>query len=508
VSDVPDLQPHDVHNKTLLDNVHPSDWENPTPEGRYNLVVIGGGTAGLISAIGAAGLGAKVALIERHFLGGDCLNHGCVPSKGVIGAARVAHTIRESAEFGMRVPDSWEIDFGVAMERMRRIRADISGHDSAKRFQSLGVDVYLGQARFVDGEHVEVGDSRLRFKKAVIATGARASLPPIPGLAESGCYTNETIFSLTERPTHLAIIGGGPIGCELAQAFQRLGSQVTLLEVAPEILIREDPDAAEVVRRSILADGVVARTGVKISRVETSGGKTQIVLEGDGGEEHVEADTLLVAAGRAPNVADLGLEGVGVDFDERKGVKVDDTLRTTNPRIYACGDVCQALKFTHAADAAARIVIRNTLFPFLPKSKSSKLLIPWVTYTSPEIAHVGITEHDAKANDVAIDTITVALAENDRAQLEGDTEGVLKIHVAKGTDRILGGTLVSAHAGESIGELTLAISQGVKLGKFSGVIHPYPTQAEVFKRAGDAMMRTKFKPWVAKLFSWIIARQR
>jgi pyruvate/2-oxoglutarate dehydrogenase complex dihydrolipoamide dehydrogenase (E3) component len=508
VNNIPDLLPNDTHNQTLLDNVHPADWQNPTPQGRYNLVVIGGGTAGLITAIGAAGLGAKVALIERHFLGGDCLNHGCVPSKGIIGAARVAHTIRESARFGMDVPDGWKINFGAAMERMRRIRSEISAHDSAQRFQDLGVDVFLGAARFVDDEHVAVADTQLHFKKAVIATGARAFVPPIPGLEEAGYLTNETVFSLTERPTRMVIVGGGPIGCELAQAFQRLGTQVTVIDMAPEILPREDADAGAIVRASMDHDGVAFLTGAAIKSVAKTGNTTQIELDIDGELSKVETDTVLIAVGRAPNVDGMNLDNVGVQYTPQQGIVVDDTLRSTNPRIYACGDVCQRYKFTHAADAAARIVIRNTLFPFRPKSKFSKLVIPWVTYTAPEIAHVGLSEEDAKTQGIPIDTITVAMAENDRAQLDGDTDGLLKIHVAKGTDRILGGTLVSAHAGESIGELTLAITQKIGLGKFAGVIHPYPTQAEVFKRAGDAMMRKKFKPWIARLFSRIITWQR
>ena len=508
MSNVPDLQPNDTYNQTLLNNVHPADWQNPTPEGRYNLVVIGGGTAGLICAIGAAGLGAKVALIERHFLGGDCLNHGCVPSKGVIAAARAAHTIRTGAEFGMEVPDTWRVNFGVAMERMRRIRSEISAHDSAQRFQDLGVDVFLGEAQFVDNDHIAVDDARLHFKKAVIASGARAFVPDVPGLAESGYYTNETIFSLTERPARLAVLGAGPIGCELAQAFQRLGSQVTLIQSAPEILHREDSDAAAIVRKQLLAEGIVSHTNATLTKVEKAAGGLQLHVDKENGSEQIDADVLLVATGRTPNVAGMGLEAVGVKFDARHGVEVDDTLRTTNPKIFACGDVCQALKFTHAADAAARIVIRNALFPFLPKSKFSSLVIPWVTYTAPEIAHVGLSQHEADEKGIAIDTICIPLDGNDRAQLDGDTEGLLKIHVAKGSDRILGGTLVSAHAGESIGELTLAITQKLKLGKFAGVIHPYPTQAEVFKRAGDAMMRQRFKPWLAKVFAKVMAWQR
>jgi len=508
VTKIEPIEPQDSYNQTLVDNVHPADWVNPTPSGRYNLVVIGAGSAGLIAAIGAAGLGAKVALIERHLMGGDCLNHGCVPSKGVIGAARAAHAVRTAGDFGVRVPEGVEVDFGAAMQRMRRIRSEISHHDAAQRFQDQGVDVYLGSASFVDDSHIEVDGTTLGFTKAVIATGARAFVPPIAGLEEVDYLTNETVFSLTERPARMAVLGGGPIGCELAQAFQRLGSQITLIDMSPEILPREDAEAARCVRECMARDGVAFVTGAKVTRVEKCGGGTRIHVSQDGSVSSVDCDALLIAVGRAPNVDGLNLEAVGVEYTAQAGVQVDDTLRTTNPRIYACGDVCLAHKFTHVADASARIVIRNTLFPFLPKSRYSKLVIPWVTYTDPEIAHVGLSEQGAKDAGIAIDTITIPIAENDRAKLDGETEGLLKVHVAKGKDRILGATLVSAHAGESISELTLAITQGIGLSKLSGVIHPYPTQAEVLKRAGDAMMKRRFKPWIAKLFAWVIARQR
>lgn len=508
MSDPVTIEPNDEYNQALVANVHPADWVNPTPQGRYNLAVIGAGTAGLITAIGAAGLGAKVALIERHLLGGDCLNHGCVPSKGVIGAARAAHAVRTAGDFGIRVPGGWDVDFGAAMARMRRIRSEISHHDSARRFRDLGVDVYLGAAAFVDDTHIAVDGTTLEFTKAVIATGARAFVPPIPGLEDTGYLTNETVFSLTERPARLAVIGGGPIGCELAQAFQRLGSQVTLIDLAPEILPREDAVAARIVRASMARDGVVFVTGAKVQRVEKSGTATRIHLGQDGVVTSVETDALLVAVGRAPNVDGLNLDAVNVAHSPQAGVEVDDTLRTANPRIYACGDVCQVHKFTHVADAAARIAIRNTLFPFLPKSRYSKLVIPWVTYTDPEIAHVGLSERDAAERNIAIDTVTVSLAENDRARLDGHTAGLLKVHVATGSDRILGATLVSPHAGETVSELTLAITRKIGLGKFSAVIHPYPTEAEVLKRAGDAVMRRRFKPWLAALFARVMSWQR
>lgn len=502
------VEPQDAHNATLVANVHPHDWVNPTPAGRYNLVVIGAGTAGLVTAIGAAGLGAKVALIESHFMGGDCLNVGCVPSKAIIHAAREAARLRKAGAVGIRVNGSVEVDFAAVMERMRRLRAGISHHDSARRFQDAGVDVFLGRGRFVDSETVEVGECRLKFRKAVIATGARAYVPPVEGLAEAGYYTNETIFSLTECPARLLVVGGGPIGCEMAQTFQRLGSQVTQVEMSPMILPREDPDAVAIVAAAMEEDGVDFRFNATLSRVSGGNGAKRAHLTQDGTEATVDVDAILIAVGRAPNVDGLELEKVGVDYDVRHGVKVDDFLRTTNPRIFAAGDICMAYKFTHAADFAARIVIRNTLFPFLPKSRLSRLTIPWATYTDPEIAHVGLSEREAKERDLDIDTFVVPMNSVDRAILEGEERGLLKVHVEKGNDKILGATLVSSHAGESIGELSLAITQGIGLGKVANVIHPYPTQAECIRKSGDLYNKTRLTPFVKGLFERLIAWQR
>ncbi len=502
------VEPQDEFNQELVAHVHPADWQNPAPAGRYNLVVIGAGTAGLVTAAGAAGLGAKVALIERHLMGGDCLNYGCVPSKALISAAKACAHVRGAGEFGVRVPGGATVDFGAVMERMRRLRAGISRHDSAARFKELGIDVYIGGGKFLDNNTIEVAGRQLKFKKAVIATGARAFTPPIPGLEEAGFHTNESIFSLTERPKRLLVVGAGPIGCELAQTFRRLGAQVTQVEMAPQILPREDQDAAEIVAKAMARDGVNFIFNARVKRVEAADGAKRVHIERDGQEEIVETDAILIGVGRAPNVGGLNLNGVGVDFDERAGVKVDDTLRTTNPSIYACGDICQLYKFTHTADAAARIVIQNTLFPFLPKGKLSALTIPWCTFTDPEIAHVGLAEHDARAQGIAIDTFTIAMNTVDRAILDGSEDGLLKVHVKKGTDKILGATMVSAHAGESISELTLAITQKIGLGKISGVIHPYPVQAEAIKKAGDAFKRTKLTPFVAKVFKWLIGIQR
>ncbi|PSN77259.1 FAD-containing oxidoreductase, partial [filamentous cyanobacterium CCP4] len=444
------------------------------------------------------GLGLKVALVEKSLMGGDCLNVGCVPSKCVIRSSRVVADMREAAPFGIQPPEQIEVDFAAVMDRMRQIRADISHHDSVERFSNLGIDVFLGEARFIDSKTVQVGDGRLPFKKAVIATGARARRPEVPGLAEAGFLTNETVFSLTERPRRLAVIGGGPIGCELAQAFHRLGSEVTLLHNHGHLLNREDADAAAIVQQQLRKEGLNLLLEARLERVETTAtGKMLHYSQTDAaGTQTVEVDEILVGAGRVPNVDGLNLEAVGVEYDRRRGVVVNDHLQTTNPRIFAAGDICMDWKFTHAADAAARIVIKNALFaPFgLGRSKLSSLVMPWVTYTDPEIAHVGLYAHVAKQQGIEADTIEIPFSSVDRALADGESDGFLKILHPKGSDKILGATIVARHAGEMISEITLAIVTGQGLSALSGVIHPYPTQAEAIKKAADAYRRTLLTP--------------
>ncbi|MEM9154512.1 MAG: mercuric reductase [Cyanobacteria bacterium P01_F01_bin.33] len=492
------VAPMDEHNIRLVANVHPSDWVNPTPTDTYDLIAIGAGTAGLVTAKGAAGLGVglKVALIERHLMGGDCLNVGCVPSKCLIRSGRVAAQMRDSERYGVKSPDAIEVDFARVMERMREVRATISPIDSAKAAKGAGVDMYLGSARFTGPDTLEVGGQTLRFKKAVITTGARAVRPRIEGIEDVGYLTNETVFSLTERPRRLAVIGGGPIGCELAQAFQRLGSQVTLLHRGSHILNKEDADAAEIVQEVLLREGIQLVLGCTLKRAyKTPEGKT-LVFECNGQEESVTVDEVLAGAGRAPNVEGLNLEAVGVEYDTRKGVVVNDFLQTTNPKIYAAGDICMNWKFTHAADAAARIVLKNTLFsPFgFGKYKLSSLVMPWATFTDPEIAHVGIYEHEAAAQGIDIKTIKIDFDDLDRALADGETEGFAKIHYKPGSDTILGATIVATHAGEMISEITTAMVGGVGLSTMAGSIHPYPTQSEAIKKAADAYRRTLLTP--------------
>lgn len=509
------VPPDDAFNRALVNNVHPPRWVNPEPVDRYNLVVIGAGTAGLVTAAIAAGIGAKVALIEQHLLGGDCLNVGCVPSKGVIRASRAWAQLRQAEEFGVRIPDGTRYDFGVAMARMRRLRARISHTDSAHRYKGLGVDVFIGEGRFTGPDTIRVGgvggvgEKTLAFKKAAICTGARAVAPAIAGLREAGYLTNETIFTLTTLPRRLAVIGAGPIGCEMAQAFARFGSRVTLLERMGHILTREDADAAEVVQAQMNRDGVELVCDAAITRVEVRSKEKIIHYAMDGSMKELSVDEILVGLGRAPNVEGLGLENVGVDYDTRAGVKVNERLQTTNPRIYAAGDICFPFKFTHTADAMAQMVIQNALFPHplgLGYASTSSLVIPWCTYTDPEIAHVGMYEADAVAKGLEVETYTYRLDEVDRAILDGEEEGFARIHVQKGRDRILGATIVAAHAGEMISELTALMTAGLGLKAITGTIHPYPTQAEVIKKVANAWRKAHFtesqKKILSKWFAW------
>jgi len=506
MSELPQIQPDTPENWELADDVRPTGWVNPEPAGRYNLVVVGAGTADLVAAAGAAGLGARVALVERHLMGGDCLNYGCVPSKGLIRASRAVHDARTSAEFGIKGTEEISCDFAAAMDRMRRLRAAISAHDSARRFRDdLGVDIFIGNGRFIGSNCVEVGGKQLYFKKAAVCTGARAASPEIPGLAEAGYLTNETVFSLTELPPRLAVIGAGPIGCELAQAFSRFGNRVTLIEQAPQILGREDRDAAAVLAETLVREGIDLRLGTGITRVELRNAERIMHLEREGRLEELVIDRILVGVGRTPNTEGLGLEAAGIAWD-KNGVTVNDTLQTSNPRVYAAGDICSPWKFTHTADAQARILIANALF--MGRQRSSALTIPWCTYTDPEIAHVGLYETGAQQKGIQVTTLTVPLAEVDRAVLDGETKGFARVHIKKGTDKILGATIVARHAGEMINEFSLAITSGLGLGAIARTIHPYPTQAEVIRKLADAHNRTRLTPFVKKVLSGWLKWQR
>jgi len=506
--------PDDEHNRILVGNVHPPQWVNPEPDGRYNMVVIGAGTAGLITAVVSASLGAKVALIEKHLMGGDCLNVGCVPSKGVIRAARAWADVKRAEEFGVHVPAGVKYDFAAAMERMRKLRARISHTDSAHRYKSLGVDVYIGSATFTSPDTIAVeghaGNRTLTFSKAAICTGARAATPSTSGLKEAGYLTNETVFSLIELPRRLGVIGAGPIGCELAQSFARFGSEVYLVEAMHGIMPQEDRDAAEIVLKSMQRDGVkLLCCGKDMQVYKTEAGK-RMTVHSHGQQYEITVDEILVGVGRTPNVEGLNLEGAGVEY-EKQGVKVNANLQTTNPRIYAAGDVCSKYKFTHAADAMAQIVIQNALFPHpfgLGKANVENLIMPWATFTEPEVAHVGMYEADAKAKGLEVETYTFKLDEVDRAILDGEDEGFARIHIQKGTDKVLGATVVAARAGDMIGEFSVLMKAGAGAGTLAATIHPYPTQAEVNKRVVNLWRKAHFTDRTKKILTWLFSKMR
>lgn len=503
------VAPLDEHNAKLLDLTHPKAWVNPTPKASYNLVVIGAGTGGLVSAAGSAGLGARVALIESHLLGGDCLNVGCVPSKALLRCAKAAVAAHHAADFGIRINGDITVDFGYIMERMRRLRAGIAPNDSVQRFtKDVGVDMFMGRGRFTGRNTVEVNGVTLNFAKAVIATGGTAAIPPIPGLAEAPYLTNATLFNLTELPPRLGIIGAGPIGLEMAQAMQRFGSTVTVFARDTHILPKEDPDAAQLVAASLRRDGVTFELGAKLKRIESQNGQppVTVVLETDAGERAFEFDALLMATGRKPAINGLGLDDAGVEYDERMGIHVDDGLRTSNPDVFAVGDVASKYQFTHMADFMARMVIRNALF--FGRDKFSNFLIPWVTYTDPEVAHVGLYEKDLQARDIAYSTFTREFSDVDRAIVDSETEGFVKIHVKKGSDQILGATIVGSHAGDMISEITVAMQSGMGLGKLASVIHPYPTVAEAIRQCGDAYNRARLTPTVRGIFDRLMSLRR
>lgn len=493
------IEPFDRFNQELISHVHPPDWINPEPRARYHLVVVGAGTGGLVSAAIAAGLGARVALVERHLMGGDCLNVGCVPSKAVIAAARSWRAAAESGENfgGPRIEGTGS--FADAMQRMRRLRAGVSRVDSASRYRELGVDVFLGEGRFGGPDTVVVGGKSLRFRRAIIATGTRPATPSIPGLERSGFLTNETIFTLTELPRRLAVIGAGPVGCELAQAFARFGAEVTVINQHARILPREDPDASRIVERAMERHGVRLLHQATTLGVEVRDGQRVLRVERDGRVEEIIGDQILAATGRVSDLDGLGLEAAGVKHRSGR-LTVDDRFRTSNPRIYAVGDVSSRWQFTHAADAQARLVIGNALFFGLGGGRSSRLVMPRVTYTTPEIAHVGMDQQEALAAGHELHTITVPLHDVDRAVLDGQDEGFFRVHLGKGSDRMLGATLVAEHAGDMIGEIGLAMTAGVGLGGIGSTIHPYPTQGEVFRKAADAWRRTRLTPGAKRVF--------
>jgi pyruvate/2-oxoglutarate dehydrogenase complex dihydrolipoamide dehydrogenase (E3) component len=485
-------------------------------QGTYNVVVIGAGTAGLVTAAGTAGLGGRVALVERHKMGGDCLNVGCVPSKALIRSSRVAALMRR-ADLVALDPHRPAIDFAAVSRRVRELRAKIAPHDSVERFEGLGVDVFLGDAVLESPHTVRVGADLLRSRNIVLATGGRAAVPDLPGLKEAGTFTNETIFERESAPGRLLVMGGGPIGCELAQALGRLGAEATLVDRGAQLLHREDPEVAALVKARMEREGIrVILRGRVESVVPGRGGphRVKVRQEADAGaparEIDVEADTILIASGRRPNVEGMGLEKVGVAFGPR-GVEVDPYLRTSRPNIYAAGDVCGPYLFTHFAEYQARIVVRNILVsPLLGlgRARADYRVVPWCTFTEPEVARVGLNETEAARAGVPFDVHRIPYPEIDRAVLESEETGLVKVIAAKGRATILGATIAGAEAGELIHELALAMREGIGLSALSSMMHIYPTLSQGAQRAGDAFMRTRLTPGTRALFSRLYAWQR
>jgi len=467
---------------------------------QFDLIAIGGGTAGLVSAAGAAYLGARVALVERERLGGDCLWTGCVPSKALIASARAAQIRRDSGRLGI-LGKARPVEFGDVMESMRAAREVVSHHDDPARFRAMGVEVISGSAEFIAAHTIRVGDRTLRAKRIVIATGAHPGLPPIPGLAEAGCLNHQTVFDLTAAPASMAVIGAGPIGVEFAQLFQRLGVPVVVLEVAPQILPREDPQAAAVVRLALEREGVTVHTGIQILRVaRESGGRVVTWCGADNVEQRVAVGEVLVAAGRLPNLEGLALERVGI-ASSRSGILVDARLRTSVPGIWAAGDVSGGMQFTHVADYQARLVVRNALTPF--RASADYRAVPWVTYSDPEIARVGRTEEEAAAAGIEARVWKYDFADLDRAITDRRREGFVKL-VATPRGRLLGATIVGAGAGELIAPVTLAMQQRLPLSALASFVYPYPTMSEAVLRAANLARREQLNSFGGRVLKLIV----
>lgn len=484
---------------TKEQDVQPSHWQNPTPANRCGLVVVGAGPAGLTAATVAAARGVRVALIERDLPGGTCLNIGCVPSKAIIRTSRLYTEMRDARHYGAQVPAGIGVDFPAVIERMRQIRARTVRPVSFQRLTAAGVDVLLGNARFTGTDTLAVGGMTVYFEKAIIATGSRPEMPSIPGLIDADYLTNQNVFDLDELPRRLLVVGGGPLGCELAQAFCRLGARTIIVQHHPLFLPKEERDAAQILSAAFARDGIEVRLNTRPVNVHTEDGQKRVDLISDDYQSAVSVDRILAGVGRLPNVEGMDLEAAGVVYDPVHGIQVDDFLRTSSTRIYAAGDACLEHKFTHSADVAARIAVANALFR--GRQRLSGLVIPWCTYTDPEVAHVGLYVRQAHEQGLPVKTFTIPMHDVTRAIADSEEVGFAKIHVKEGTDRILGATIVARHAGEMINEITLAMVAGIGLRTLACVIHAYPTQAEAIKKAADACSRTLSKR-TTRRFQW------
>jgi len=507
--DTPRLTP-DPFDRETVRLTRPTADATPSSDRPYDLVVIGGGTAGLVSAGIGGTLGFRTALIERNMTGGDCLLYGCVPSKAILRAAHVADEVRHAAEYAVQTGGDVRVDFPEAMRRMRGLRARISHHDAVQPYaEKYGVDVLRGEARFDGPRSIRVGDQTIRFHRAIIATGSRPRTIDISGLDHERLLTNETLFDLTVLPPRLAILGGGPIGCEMAQAFARLGADGTRIQKRDELLPREEPEARRLALESLRRDGVDVRLRATIEHATPANEDPGLTLHGDGldarGAQPVIVDRVLLAVGREPATEALAAEKAGVEID-RRGVRVDDHLRTGNRRVFAAGDVCLNDRYTHAANASARVAVQNALLG--PTRRWSRQLVPHVTYLDPEIAQVGTTLQEAESQGRRVRARYASVGEVDRAITDGRTDGFALIVTPDRSERILGATIVDAHAGELINIVTTAMRGGVTLKDLSEVIRPYPTRAEVLSKLADEAATRAIKPWMKRaLRAWFALRR-
>jgi dihydrolipoamide dehydrogenase len=483
-------------------------WDKPKHFDR-NMIVIGGGSAGLVTSLIAAVVKAKVTLVEGHKMGGDCLNTGCVPSKALIRSAKFVKQTSQATAYGM-AGATVDMDFAKVMQRVHRVIKTIEPHDSVERFTGLGVEVLQGQAKITSPWTVEIttpqGKQVLSTRTIVIATGARPFVPPIPGLEQVGYETSDTIWGITELPRRMVVLGGGPIGCELAQSFARLGSKVTQVEMAPRVMLREDPEVSDLVRRALLDDGIELLTSHQAVRCELVDGSKRLIVKHEGGEKVIAFDLLLCAVGRAPRTAGFGLEELGVEISAKKTIAVDDFLQTNYPNILACGDVAGPYQFTHTASHQAWYAAVNGLFGHLKRFKVDYRVIPWTTFTDPEVARVGLSESEAKEQGIAYEVSRFDLEELDRAITDEVAHGFIKVLTPPGSDKILGVTIVSDHAGELLAEYVLAMKHGLGLKKIMGTIHTYPTMSEANKFAASEWAKAhtphKLLAWVGRYQDW------
>lgn len=473
-------------------------------EGPYNVIAIGAGAGGLVTTAAVSSLGGRAALIEKGKMGGDCLNYGCVPSKGLIASTRLLQRIRNAEKLGI-ASTNFHVDFDGIFASMRSRRSIIEHHDSVERFEGLGVDVFQGEARFKSPHEVEVNGQVLSGKNIVIAAGSRAAIPEIDGIDGVPYFTNETIFdNLESKPESIAIIGGGPIGSELGQVFARLGVTTTIIDHNKCILSREDEDVAKLAAEALQEEGVKLTLGSQIKSTAKTDRGVAITLE-DG--RIIEAEKLLIAAGRTPNIEKLNLEAAGVQANKR-GIIVNDYLQSSQRHIYAVGDITGGYQFTHVSDYHARTVVRNIMMPVQAlRSKVDYTALPWATYIEPEVARTGLNEKEATAQNVAYDIFCVDYKDLDRPIVDREDRGFVKILTGKGTDKIIGATIVGNHAGELIHEVAVALKHGIGLGKLAYTIHAYPTYSELIRRAGDAYNKTRLTPRAARIFKWLFARQ-